>query len=129
MIPTSDHRLSPRRTRRYRCRTAEYEARSVLREMAFPVVIRSTDPAFPGSLVAWSPAGVVHVFSVVSTRRAIAGVAEAASLFSGEIADLRGIPRATGASVNLWIRSGHKSWHLYRVFPGGIAETGVPDVA
>jgi len=129
MMPASNHRVSPRRKRRSRCRAAEYEARRILREMDFPVVVRSTDPAFPASLIAWSATGSVHVFSVVSTRRTVAGAPDAASLFAGEIADLRGIPRATGGSVNLWIRSGHTTWKLYRVFPGGIAEAGVPDVA
>jgi hypothetical protein len=129
MVPRSNHRISPLRTRRYRCRVAEHEARRLLREMGHSVVIRAADPAFPASLVAWSESGGVHVFSVVTTRRKIAGVTDVASLFRGEIEGLRTIPRTTGGSLNLWVRTGTKAWLRYRVFPGGMAGTAVPDVA
>ncbi len=129
MVPRSNHRISPLRTRRYRCRVAEHEARRLLREMGHSVVIRAADPAFPASLVAWSESGGVHVFSVVTTRRKIAGVTDVASLFRGEIEGLRTIPRTTGGSLNLWVRTGTKAWLRYRVFPGGMAGMAVPDVA
>jgi hypothetical protein len=129
MVPTSDHRASPLRTRRYRCRVAEHEAKRVLWNRGHGIVVRSTDPAFPASLIAWSEGSGVHVYRVVSTRRTIAGVAEVASLFQGEIEGLRKIPRTTGGSLNLWVCSDRKAWYRYRVYPGGIAEAEVPDVA
>lgn len=129
MMSPADHRTSPLRTRRYRSRTAEHEAGRILRDMGHSVVVRVTDPAFPASLVAWSASGGVHVFSVVSVRRAVAGAPEAAILFHGEIEGLRTIPRTPAGSLNLWIRTGRKGWRRYRVFPGGMAEAGVPDVA
>jgi len=129
MVPTSDHRASPLRTRRYRCRVAEHEARRMLRDRGHEVVVRLTDPAFPASLVAWSEAGGVHVYRVVSTRRAVANASDVASLFHGEIDELRTIPRTTGGTLNLWVCSDRKAWYRYRVFPGGSAEAEVPDVA
>lgn len=128
MMPASNHRESPLRTRRHRCRVAEHEAKRILRKKGHSVVVRLADPAFPASLIAWSGSGGVHVFRVVSTRRAVANASEADSLFHREIDELRAIPRSTGMSVNLWVRAGRKAWHRYRVFPGGIAEE-VPDVA
>ncbi|HRU80875.1 MAG TPA: hypothetical protein P5515_10275 [Methanolinea sp.] len=129
MVPTSDHRVSPLRTRRYRCRVAEHEAKKILRDHGHAVVVRSTDPDFPASLIAWSGAGGVHVFRVVSTRRPVAGAPEVASLFRGEIDELRSIPWTPGGSLNIWVRADRKAWYRFRVFPGGIAETEVPDVA
>jgi len=128
MVSTRNHRVSHRLAVRHRCRVAEYEARRALRERGHSVVIRSTDPSFPASLIAWSGSGGVHVFCVVTTRKEIASASEAASLFCREIDELRAIPRSSGMSVNLWVRAGRKDWHRYRVFPGGIAEE-VPDVA
>jgi hypothetical protein len=93
------------------------------------VVVRLADPAFPAGLLAWSESGGLHVFRVVSTRRAVANASEAESLFHGEIDELRTIPRTIGGSLNLWIRTDRKAWRRYRVFPGGMAEAGVPDVA
>ena len=113
--------------RRYR--TAEHEARRILERQGYSAVVRVIDPAVPASMVAWSGTGGVHVFRVVSTRKAIANAAEAAALFRDEIEELRRIPRNVAGSVNLWVRTGRNGWRMYRVFPGGIAEAGGPDVA
>jgi len=113
--------------RRYR--TAEHEARRILEKMGFSTVVRVIDPAIPASMVAWSGTGGVHVFRVVSTRKAIANVSEAATIFHEEIEQLREVPRTAGGSVNLLVRTGRNGWRMYRVFPGGIAEAGGPDVA
>jgi len=112
--------------RRYR--TAEHEARRVLERQGFSAVVRVIDPAVPASMVAWSGTGGVHVFRVVSTRRAIANASEAAALFREEIEQLRDIPRTVGGSVNLWVRTGRNGWRMYRVFPGGITNVEAPDV-
>jgi len=112
-----------------RHRTAEHEARRILERQGFSAVLRVIDPAVPASMVAWSGTGGVHVFRVVSTRKAIANAAEAAALFRDEIEELRRIPRNVAGSVNLWVRTGRNGWRMYRVFPGGIAEAGGPDVA
>jgi len=113
--------------RRYR--TAEHEARRILERQGFSAVVRVIDPSVPASMVAWSGTGGVHVFRVVSTRRAIANASEAAALFREEIEQLREVPRTVAGSVNLWVRTGRNGWRMYRVFPGGIAEAGGPDVA
>lgn len=116
-----------RKCRRYR--TAEHEARRILQRQGFSAVVRVIDPSVPASMVAWSGTGGVHVFRVVSTRRAIANASEAAALFREEIEQLREVPRTVAGSVNLWVRTGRNGWRMYRVFPGGIAEAGGPDVA
>jgi len=129
MATLSERQAIRRGVKCRRYRTAEHEARRILERRGFSAVVRVIDPAVPASMVAWSGTGGVHVFRVVSTRKAIANAAEAAALFRDEIEELRRIPRNVAGSVNLWVRTGRNGWRMYRVFPGGIAEAGGPDVA
>jgi len=129
MATLSEHQAIRRGVKCRRYRTAEHEARRILERQGYSAVVRVIDPAVPFSMVAWSGTGGVHVFRVVSTRKAIANASEAATLFREEIEQLRVVPRTVDGSVNLWVRTGRNGWRIYRVFPGGIAEAGGPDVA
>jgi len=93
MATLSEHQAISRGVKYHRYRTAEHEARRILERQGFSAVVRVIDPAVPASMVAWSGTGGVHVFRVVSTRRAIANASEAATLFREEIEQLRASSR------------------------------------
>ncbi|MDI9633610.1 MAG: hypothetical protein QFX32_06085 [Methanolinea sp.] len=117
----------PFRERRPRFRAAEHGAVRALAREGFPVVVRVTDPRFPGNVIAWTERGGIHLFRVIATRRRSIDARAAAAAYAAEIAALAAVPLPPGGSRNLWVRSGRTSWKLFRVFPGGLAE--VPHVA
>lgn len=107
----------------HRSRTAEYLARDFLRNRGY-LVIRSIDPDHTQiNLVAWKPDGGPHLIRVTTTRKALSGASEVASVWNEEIDRLRSLTIPTGGSVHLWIYTDRKAWHRYQALPGGIAET------
>ena len=102
----------------HRARIAEYLARDLLLSRGY-TVLRSIDADFLVNLVAWTPAGGPVMIRVTSTRRELSGAAQAATLWNDEIRALRALPLPAGGSVQIWISTDRKGWHIYQVLVCG----------
>jgi len=76
-------------------------------------------------LVAWCERTchllLVHVRR---TRHEVIGIDDVMRYWRDDVRALQDIPRWDGIEVELWVYTGSGCWHIFTVYPGGIAEEG-----